>query len=63
MDPSGRKWGRAPLGDVSNCQDQGSRNLKLQKERVRNAAMSDEQKNERNKKRREAYLCLHIYKY
>ena len=33
----------------------GSRELKLQRERIRNASMTDEQRDEGNKKRRKAY--------
>ncbi|KAG2585958.1 hypothetical protein PVAP13_5NG005500 [Panicum virgatum] len=55
MDRAGTKRGRAPLGDVSNCALLGSRELKLQRERIRNASMTDEQRDEGNKKRCKAY--------
>jgi len=60
MQPAGRKRFRAPLGDVSNSnaldsQNVGSIELKMQREKIRNASMTNDQRNEWNKKRREAY--------
>ncbi|KAG2631489.1 hypothetical protein PVAP13_2NG061879 [Panicum virgatum] len=60
MQPAGRKQFRAPLGDVSNSnaldsQNVGSIELKMQREKIRNASMTNDQRNERNKKRHEAY--------
>ncbi|RLN42443.1 hypothetical protein C2845_PM01G32210 [Panicum miliaceum] len=40
---------------VTDPQTVSSKELKLQRERIRNASMTDEQRNERNKKRREGY--------
>ncbi|PVH36896.1 hypothetical protein PAHAL_6G193000 [Panicum hallii] len=60
MQPSGRKRGRAPFGDVSNSnaldsQVVGYKELKRERDRTRSASMTDEKSSERNKKRRESY--------
>ncbi|RLN07919.1 uncharacterized protein C2845_PM11G02910 [Panicum miliaceum] len=69
MESAQRNGVRAPFGDQTNTTSRGAqtalsswsldvdqKELKRQRERARYAAMSDEQKDARNKKRREEYM-------
>ncbi|KAG2570173.1 hypothetical protein PVAP13_7KG031581 [Panicum virgatum] len=46
---------REPFGDLTNTPRADSKELKRQRDRARSASLTEEQKSERNKRRREAY--------
>jgi len=60
MDPNDGKMGRLPFGDITNISVLGAQNLhgnelKRQRERLCASGLSQEQRDEGNKRRREAY--------
>jgi len=60
MDPNDGKMGRLPFGDITNISVLGAQNLhgnelKRQRERLCASGLSQEQRDEGNKQRREAY--------